>query len=176
MNITHLNFNKNIIMEIKTINNKTYVSTGRKDKHGNKIFEGDIVRTGTGFVGRVRYNPKFWRFEVADENEPFDNIRENHGICEDSWEIIIPDTVKSKFDDVEIKIISKNIILLKGGVNQDCPSEYMDSVVKYIAKITGHKYYNQFIENYLDNPYVRVLIFDFNDIDFNNTFDDIKNI
>lgn len=52
----------------------------------------------------------------------------------------------------------------------------MDFVVKYIAKITGYKYYNQFIENYLDNPYVRVLIFDFNDIDFNNTFDDIKNI
>ena len=42
---------------------------------------------------------------------------------------------------------------------------------KYIAKLKNQindvqASYNQFIENYLDNPYVRVLIFDFNDIDY----------
>lgn len=75
-------------MECIIKNGNIYASTGRTDKFGNTIYEGDIVKTGTGFVGRVRYNPKFWRFEVASEDEPLDNIREDAGVCEESWEVL----------------------------------------------------------------------------------------
>ena len=62
--------------------------TGRKDKEGTKIYTNDIVETGTGFVGIVRYNPKYWRFEVASPDESLDNIRDNGGIPEESWFVL----------------------------------------------------------------------------------------
>ena len=62
--------------------------TMRYDKNARKIYEGDIVKTGTGFIGYVRYNPKYWRFEVASEGEPLENFREDAGICEETWEVL----------------------------------------------------------------------------------------
>ena len=75
-------------MEFIERHNVICASTGRKDKHGKVIYEGDIVKTGTGFIGYVRYNPKYWRFEVASDGEPLENVREDAGICEESWEVL----------------------------------------------------------------------------------------
>ena len=64
-------------MRFKKRYNVKHAYTERKDKFGVDILEGDIVKTGTGFIGYVRYNPKYWRFEVATEGEPFENFRED---------------------------------------------------------------------------------------------------
>ena len=75
-------------MRFKKRYNVKHVYTERKDKFGVDILEGDIVKTGTGFIGYVRYNPKYWRFEVATEGEPFENLREDAGVCEETWEVL----------------------------------------------------------------------------------------
>lgn len=63
------------------------VFTGRHDMFGVEIYEGNKVETPLG-VGIVRYNPKYWRFEVAEENEPLDNVREDAGRPEECWVVI----------------------------------------------------------------------------------------
>jgi hypothetical protein len=75
-------------MRFKKRYNVKHAYTERKDKFGVDILEGDIVKTGTGFIGYVRYNPKYWRFEVASEGEPLENFREDAGICEETWEVL----------------------------------------------------------------------------------------
>lgn len=44
---------------------------------------------------------------------------------------------------------------------QDDPSDYMDNAVSLFV---NHELHNEFIEKFLDNPWVRIIIFDFNDI------------
>ena len=61
--------------------------TMRYDKNFRKIYEGDKVKTLIG-IGIVRYNPKYWRFEVAYEGEPLENERIPAGVPEECWEII----------------------------------------------------------------------------------------
>ena len=78
-------------------------------------------------------------------------------------------------NNVNIKVVDNHIVIIKGGFESDNPTEYMDNVVKDILKSLGNPKYNEFIENYLDNPWVRILIFDFNSIEFNNNFEDIIN-
>lgn len=45
--------------------------------------------------------------------------------------------------------------LLCGGMGRPNPKEYMDNVVSAFVGNRGH---NQFIEIFLDNPYVRVIL------------------
>lgn len=78
-------------------------------------------------------------------------------------------------NNVDIKVVDNHIVIVKGGFKSDNPSEYMDNVVKDILKSLGNPKYNEFIENYLDNPWIRILIFDFNGIEFDNNFEDIIN-
>lgn len=61
--------------------------TGRWDMYGNKIYEGNYVETPHG-SGQVRYNPKYWRFEVAEEGEPLENERIDAGKPEECWKVI----------------------------------------------------------------------------------------
>ena len=44
---------------------------------------------------------------------------------------------------------------------QDNPSDYMDNAVSLFV---NHELHNEFIEKFLDNPWVRIIIFDFNNI------------
>lgn len=55
-------------------------------------------------------------------------------------------------NNVDIKVVDNHIVIIKGGFKSDNPSEYMDNVVKDILKSLGNPKYNEFIENYLDNP------------------------
>ena len=61
----------------------------------------------------------------------------------------------------DVQIIESNlqgggrIAIIRGGFNSPNPKEYMDNVV--IDYVQNHLY-NEFIEEHLDNPYVRVII------------------
>lgn len=74
--------------------------------------------------------------------------------------------------DVEIKEfhVEKGcvITILRGGLNR--PKSYMDNVV---CEYVGHAIHNQFIEIFMDNPYVRVIITGINDLNY-DVFDTDK--
>ena len=69
------------------------------------------------------------------------------------------------YEDVEIKEFHVEnggiIAILRGGLNK--PKSYMDYVV---SEYVGHAMYNQFIEIFLDNPYVRVVVTGINDFNY----------
>ena len=44
---------------------------------------------------------------------------------------------------------------------QDNPFDYMNDAVSVLV---DHELHNEFIEKFLDNPWVRIIIFDFNSI------------
>lgn len=72
------------------------------------------------------------------------------------------------FDDVEINEIPVNnnikIGILRGGFSKTNPKEYMDlAVYEYVEGCI----YNEFIEEHLDNPWLRVVIKGINDMKFN---------
>lgn len=70
-----------------------------------------------------------------------------------------------KYNDVEIVEIPVNgkgkIAILRGGINK--PKSYMDNVV---SEYVGHALHTQFIEVFLDNPYVRVVVSGINDFNY----------
>ena len=72
--------------------------------------------------------------------------------------------------DTEIQIFEQKldggkgtISILCGGFNANNPKLFMDEVVSQY--VTGEMY-NEFIEIFLDNPYVRVIITGINEIEF----------
>lgn len=104
--------------------------------------------------------------------EGYQFVDENGNIINATKIVLEKKTVEEKYSDVKIQTFG-NVVILKGGINADNPTEYMNEVVHYILNLLGKPKYNQFIEDYLDNPWVRILIFDFNSMEFNNSFDDI---
>lgn len=48
------------------------------------------------------------------------------------------------------------ICILRGGLDKPDPEEYMNDVV---LSVVQNDLYNLFIENYLDNPYVKIITF-----------------
>ena len=80
--------------------------------------------------------------------------------------------ISNNFPDVEI---SENelgnkafVVILRGGLNASNPKAYMDAAV---SEYVQHLMFNEFVEIFMDNPWVRVIIFNFNDIDNWRKFD-----
>ena len=55
------------------------------------------------------------------------------------------------------------LAILRGGLKNENPVVYMDCVVSDYVK---GKLYNEFIEEYLDNPWVRVIITGINELPY----------
>lgn len=75
--------------------------------------------------------------------------------------------VRQSFDDVVFRSQQLDngswVIIMRGGLTADNPTDYMDNAVSVLVK---HELYNEFIESYLDNPWIRIIIFGFNNILF----------
>ena len=73
--------------------------------------------------------------------------------------------VKKQYPDVVFRCQELDngsfVCIIRGGLTNDDPSSYMDSVV---SEFVGEEMYNEFIEEFQDNPWVRIIIFDFNNI------------
>ena len=70
-----------------------------------------------------------------------------------------------KYSDVEIfeKKLAQGVFIemLRGGFTAANPKLYMDNVVSEYVRDTM---YNEFVEIFLDNPWIRVIIFGINNI------------
>ena len=74
--------------------------------------------------------------------------------------------VKAQFPDVVFRCMELEngsfVCIMQGGLNQDDPSVYMDTAVSVFV---NNELHNEFIEKFLDNPWIRIIIFEFNNID-----------
>ena len=77
------------------------------------------------------------------------------------------ESIRKRYKDVKCKqVVLANgayVVILRGGFQSSNPQQYMDNVV---SELVGKDPYNEFIEKFLDNPWVRIIIFDFNNIVF----------
>jgi len=63
---------------------------------------------------------------------------------------------------------TNKLAILWGGMSKDNPTQYMnDAVSKYVQ----HTGYNEFIEINMDNPWVRVIVKDINELKFEDFVD-----
>ena len=79
----------------------------------------------------------------------------------------------NQFSDVEIfeKELAQGVFiaLLRGGFTAANPKLYMDNVV---SEYVGQSMYNEFVEIFLDNPWIRIIIFGINNINEWRKFSD----
>ena len=77
------------------------------------------------------------------------------------------ESIRKRYKDVKCKqVVLGNgayVVILRGGFQSSNPQQYMDNVV---SELVGKDSYNEFIEKFLDNPWVRIIVFDFNNIVF----------
>lgn len=77
--------------------------------------------------------------------------------------------LKERYTDVKIKLQTldgnSHMVIMQGGFEKENPTEYMNDVVSCLVE---HELHNEFIEKFLDNPWIRVVFFEFNDIQFND--------
>ena len=57
-----------------------------------------------------------------------------------------------------------HIKIVVGGLKTDNPTEYMNNVVEQLGEQEYRGKYNEFISSTLDNPWIRILVSNFNDI------------
>ena len=59
--------------------------------------------------------------------------------------------------------VKGKMAILRGGLDSENPIAFMDNAV---SKYVGNKPYNEFIEIHLDNPWVRVIISEIDELHF----------
>lgn len=103
---------------------------------------------------------------------------EENSLRDELYEIKMKDEdteIKKLFEDVQIEVVSDSVIILRGGISATYPIEFMDKVMYHILDKLGKPYYNYFIEHSLDNPWVRIIVFNINNFNYADTIDDIVN-
>ena len=55
------------------------------------------------------------------------------------------------------------VAIFRGGLNTDNPTAILDSAV---SKYVGNDGYNEFVEIFLDNPWVRVVVIGINELEY----------
>ena len=78
-------------------------------------------------------------------------------------------------DDLQMQVIGDSVVILRGGIGKANPGEFINKAVRYIHNGFGGKDYDVigFTEETLDNPWVRVLVFNPNTMDFADDFNDV---
>ena len=61
------------------------------------------------------------------------------------------------------------VAFLRGGVGEKNPKYYMDNAVSDYLEKKGNPMYNEFIEIFLDNPYLRVVVTGINEMPFKSS-------
>ena len=76
------------------------------------------------------------------------------------------DEIIQNYPDVQIyedrTSAGLRIAILRGGLGRPDPQSYMDNIVSLYVENRG---YNEFIESFLDNPWVRVILEGIKEID-----------
>ncbi len=146
-----------------------------------KIFEENILKNDN-IIGKIsiiigglgRGNPKEFMDKVVLDyvgyrsyNEFIENTLDNPWV-----RIIIEginefDYIKNeKYEIFEYTFQKKGkISVLRGGFKEGSPNEFMDKIV---SDYIGYKAYNEYIESTFDNPWVRVIIEDINELNYEN--------
>lgn len=73
---------------------------------------------------------------------------------------------KVEIFEQELKVGSNSVgkvAVLRGGLSTDNPTDLLNTAV---SKYVGYKGYNEFVEIYLDNPWVRVILSGINELDY----------
>lgn len=60
------------------------------------------------------------------------------------------------------------LAILWGGMNRENPTQYMNDAVSQYVQQTS---YNQFVEIHMDNPWLRVIVKDINELPFEDFID-----
>lgn len=59
--------------------------------------------------------------------------------------------------------INGKLAILRGGLQSENPVAYMNEAV---SEYVGHELHNQFIEIHMDTPWVRVIVSEINELDY----------
>lgn len=121
-----------------------------------KKFMDDIVESYIKSIG----SPEYSQFIDEFLDDPWIRVIITNITNLQGWE--------NESDDVWSRHIEINrqaqIKLLYGGFNSANPKSFMDNAVSCEVK---HNSYNEFIEDTLDNPWLRIIIYGFNEIEGN---------
>lgn len=61
------------------------------------------------------------------------------------------------------------LYVLRGGLGEKNPKAYMDGAVAEFLQLKGNPSFNEFVEIFLDNPYVRVIIVGINSLEYHKS-------